>query len=42
MSYERARILPCVICKESVKLDESKTDEYGGRSTKIATSRPSH
>jgi len=29
MSYESNWVPPCAICKESVKLEESKTDELG-------------
>jgi hypothetical protein len=29
MPHEGSWSLPCAICKESVNLEESKTDEYG-------------
>jgi hypothetical protein len=29
MSYEETWLPPCAICKESVNLEQSKTDEYG-------------
>jgi hypothetical protein len=29
MSYEGTWSPPCAICKESVRLEDSKTDEYG-------------
>jgi hypothetical protein len=29
MSYKGAWVPPCAICKESVNLEESKTDEHG-------------